>query len=909
MEAPEYLDLDEIDFTDDLVYSVTSLKSIPELCRRNESQNEERQVPAINWSRGVSSHGGNGIKPTGIAEVHSKFRPVKRVSPLKHQPEVPDSGSDAKSEPQNGDGSKEETTDKPSQASQPSTEGQGFKGKSGGGGGAVFGELEHYDLDMDEILDVPYIKSNQHIATLPRTAPEKRSMGGGPPGERGLGGKASGPPHTESLGGVMPYCALSPVKWPDLRKSKSMDPDFLRQPVLGGLELSPRGCPRSSEGEGLPSRTFGDPRAHKAAGEVSGSQSMSFALQGCSGVRGEAGRGWGGPPRAYGEMDEETKKVQNIINTIRGGQISLLPHLAADNLELIRDEDGNNLLHISAANGHADCLQHLTSLMGEDCLNERNSEQLTPAGLGIKNGHLECVRWMVSETEAIAELSCSRDHPSLIHYAARFGQEKILLWLLQFMQEQAISLDEVDQSGNSAVHVAAQHGHLSCIQTLVEYGSNVTIQNQQGERPSQSAERHGHTTCSRYLVVVETCMSLASQVVKLTKQLNEQTAAKMTLQSQFQQLLLDSPQADGSSLPPPSGPAPHMEAWPEMTLTAEAAPGDGHWVLRQRDVDSDAVLRQLLGKEIAEKVCTKERLSLEFRQGGGGPGADPGALRRMGVVERRELKLARLKQIMQRSLSESDSDAYPPEGSRSQGSAHTSAPTHGPAPGHNPAHGPAPGTARPERPRQLPIAESEDSTPGPHLPTRRHTSAAERKFAFAHGASKSADGYNPSPTSDGSDPDHEPRSDTAGDGPDGPGSGKSNTTSPKSALKSPSSRRKTSQNLKLRVTFDEQVVHKGAAENEARAGAPAKDSEKGGARTQAGSESGEAWKRPFGTFRSIMESLSGNQNSNNSNQPHGSPATKCSNAGSSLTSPGRKLLETKAGQTSISKSKSKTSAV
>lgn len=58
-------------------------------------------------------------------------------------------------------------------------------------------------------------------------------------------------------------------------------------------------------------------------------------------------------------------------------------------------------------------------------------------------------------------------------------------------------------------------------QTLVEYGANVTMQNQAGEKPSQSAERHGHTLCSRYLVVVETCMSLASQVVKLTKQLKE----------------------------------------------------------------------------------------------------------------------------------------------------------------------------------------------------------------------------------------------------------------------------------------------------------------------------------------------------------------------------------------------------
>uniref|UniRef100_A0A8C0PPP7 Synuclein alpha interacting protein n=1 Tax=Canis lupus familiaris TaxID=9615 RepID=A0A8C0PPP7_CANLF len=42
MEAPEYLDLDEIDFSDDISYSVTSLKTIPELCRRCDSQSEDR---------------------------------------------------------------------------------------------------------------------------------------------------------------------------------------------------------------------------------------------------------------------------------------------------------------------------------------------------------------------------------------------------------------------------------------------------------------------------------------------------------------------------------------------------------------------------------------------------------------------------------------------------------------------------------------------------------------------------------------------------------------------------------------------------------------------------------------------------------------------------------------------------
>lgn len=138
----------------------------------------------------MSSHavgGSGGIKPTGLAEVHSKFRPVKRVSPLKHQPETTEPDSDGKFQgrAELGEASKDEpTSDKPSQAS---TSADGTDGKPkalgvGGVGGTnaqvLFGELEHYDLDMDEILDVPYIKSSQQMSTLPRVPHDKRSVAG-----------------------------------------------------------------------------------------------------------------------------------------------------------------------------------------------------------------------------------------------------------------------------------------------------------------------------------------------------------------------------------------------------------------------------------------------------------------------------------------------------------------------------------------------------------------------------------------------------------------------------------------------------------------------------------------------------------------------------------------------------------
>ncbi|CAB1419863.1 unnamed protein product [Pleuronectes platessa] len=931
MEAPEYLDLDEIDFSEDSVFSVTSLKSIPELSRRSDGQADERPAPAINWSRGVSSHSGGGIKPTGLAEVHSKFRPVKRVSPLKHQPETTDSDSDGKAPGQDlglgepGEASKDEpSSDKPTHASS-SSDGPGGKGKGLAGAGvvggnnpqALFGELEHYDLDMDEILDVPYIKSSQQMSTLPRVPHDKRSVTGSNLGggtlerPRGGGLKSSTLSHNEplSLGSSSSqtqYCVLSPVKWSDLRKSKSMDPDLhhLHRSQTGGgyqpellssglLSCSSSISSFSDTDKLLSARVYPDSQTQRPGVEPPGGPALMFPLPGCSGGRQDGskprapgaggGAGGAGGLRGFGgggaELDEETKKNQNIMNIVRDGQISLLPHLAADNLELIRDDDGNNLLHISASQGHADCLQHLTSLMGEDGLNERNSQQLTPAGLGVKNGHLECVRWMVSETEAIAELSCTREHPSLIHYAARYGQEKVLLWLLQFMQEQAISLDEVDQNGNTAVHVAAQYGHLTCIQTLVEYGSNVTVQNQQGERPSQSAERQGHTTCARYLVVVETCMSLASQVVKLTKQLNEQATERMTLQKQLQRLM-DPSKAEGTPSRSPSSHQPPVEAWPEMMLTAEGT--DGHWSVRQGGVSQDAVLRQLLGKEAPDTLCPRERLpparglSREGPAGPGAPGA-PGASR-TGLVERRELKLARLKQIMQRSLSESDSDGYPPEEGQSQG-----------APPSN--------TMRPDRPSHLPITEEEPGsnhlnlTMNKHLPSTS-SSTTERKQAFSLSGSKSVDsiGYNPSPTSSDPEATDAKTTDASADLQEA-ANGQKAATSPKSALKSPSSRRKTSQNLKLRVTFDEQVHKSSSQEAE-----PTKVHH-GKERTSTGGSEG---KRPFGAFRSIMETLSGNTNHNNNSG--GQPGAASQN------SPGRKS-EGKSGAGGGARVKSRTSNV
>ncbi|XP_053330003.1 synphilin-1 isoform X2 [Spea bombifrons] len=897
MEAPEYLDLDEIDFTDDISYSITSLKTIPELCRRCDATNEDRSVSGAPWNCGVSSLIGNTQKPTGIADVYSKFRPVKRVSPLKHQPESPQINESDDQKEKKDENEKYVDLEKIPESS--SGDDVDFKSKNIESNGLP-GELEHYDLDMDEILDVPYIKSSQPMTLFTRVASEKRTSSIYP-GKAGSMGNLENQPTNATQ-----FCVLSPVK----NSSQASVLDQSRH-SSGGLELSQASIQCGSlldseyHNKGFLNRTLSDSHAQKSEKSTPNCQHRAFHLQ--TTTADTQLDGLNGNLNWTLSEGEDMKKIKSIINIVKEGQISLLPHIAVDNLDQIHDECGNNLLHLAAAYGHAECLQHLTSLMGEDCLSERNEEKLTPAGLAIKKGQLECVRWMVSETEAIAELSCTKDHPSLIHYAASYGQEKILLWLLQFMQEQGISLDEIDKCGNSAVHIASQHGYLGCIQTLVEYGANVTMQNHAGEKPSQSAEHHGHTVCARYLVVVETCMSLASQVVKLTKQLKEQTAERITLQTHLQQLL-EAQRTESRSLPTspssPSSPASSSGQWKttesddvtqknKLNSIHESYQSLGSTIpsrLRCRTLDdeSDKILRQLLGKEIVENASTlpvSEKCTLELQ--------DQSQTSRIGKKippEKREFKLARLRQLMQRSLSESDTDSNNSEDQK-----------------NTPVR-------KIDKPRPQPIVENVENAENLQLMIKRHTqsSNANRRFPFAMKASKSVDGHSPSPTSESSDPDYETHyqmgslsqslGPTESSSPTSGSSSAQKTTSPKSALKSPSSKRRTSQNLKLRVTFEEPVVQVEQIEGEPHSEKD-KDSGKTVQKSSSTNETGEHQKRPFGAFRSIMESFSSNQNNNNNYQ-----TVNVAKTSSSLpfTSIGKKSADTKSSSTNGTKGKNKT---
>lgn len=285
MEAPEYLDLDEIDFSDDISYSVTSLKTIPALCRRCDSQNEDRPVSSSSWNCGVSTLITNPQKPTGIADVYSKFRPVKRVSPLKHQPETLESNESDDQKNNTVEYQKGGETDQGPQPEELSPE-DGVGGLPGKGSepSQALGELEHYDLDMDEILDVPYIKSSQQLAPLTKVTSEKRILGLCTT-VNGLSAKTCPIVSAEtSTPNMAPLCVLSPVKSPHLRKVPSVLRDQHKLPAEESENSpAPGKCGPAFESENhskdFLNKVFSDPHSRKAEKSGPDCKLRPFRLQ------------------------------------------------------------------------------------------------------------------------------------------------------------------------------------------------------------------------------------------------------------------------------------------------------------------------------------------------------------------------------------------------------------------------------------------------------------------------------------------------------------------------------------------------------------------------------------------------------------------------------------------------------
>lgn len=110
-----------------------------------------------------------------------------------------------------------------------------------------------------------------------------------------------------------------------------------------------------------------------------------------------------------------------------------------------RTEDKNDIaLHLSAENGHLDCVQFLVTQGAK--INIRNDDNDTALLLSAQNGHLNVVKYLLEEKK-----------------------------------EKKAKITDMDQNGNTALHLSAQKGHVNVVRYLVQQGADINTFNTYGQ--------------------------------------------------------------------------------------------------------------------------------------------------------------------------------------------------------------------------------------------------------------------------------------------------------------------------------------------------------------------------------------------------------------------------------------------
>ena len=216
---------------------------------------------------------------------------------------------------------------------------------------------------------------------------------------------------------------------------------------------------------------------------------------------------------AISKLSEQSAK--SLLEAARTGTVKVIQRSLAKGgwaCTEVRDQDGNSLLHVAAANGHKDIIDSLLSMPGRVLdigagmvlLQVKNSRGQTALHLAARAGHMGAVEALLCPNHGQEETGVTKHHEQIdipdhdqctpIHLAARNGHSEVLEMLIHTSREnyKAVKMtrrpsspgdsDQVkiafqsskwaglafqDKHGWTAYHHAAANGHVAVLETLI----------------------------------------------------------------------------------------------------------------------------------------------------------------------------------------------------------------------------------------------------------------------------------------------------------------------------------------------------------------------------------------------------------------------------------------------------------
>ncbi|XP_021362475.1 uncharacterized protein LOC110456212 isoform X2 [Mizuhopecten yessoensis] len=202
----------------------------------------------------------------------------------------------------------------------------------------------------------------------------------------------------------------------------------------------------------------------------------------------------------------------------------------------LRDGQGNTLLHRAGMVDKAKVITELGTRFPE-LIYDLNYDRLSALDVSVQSGK-ETAMSALFKLQYGDEAPPSGIVSKLLEVAAKKGECGCLEKLLSFLSRDGggqLTLPK-NRGGDTAAHVAAAHGHVTCLHVLIEQGFSGWTENAEGLHPLHVAVQHHQMACYHFLLLHQCCKCLLRDHKADSLTANRIRSSRITTQSAIEQL-------------------------------------------------------------------------------------------------------------------------------------------------------------------------------------------------------------------------------------------------------------------------------------------------------------------------------------------------------------------------------------
>ena len=184
------------------------------------------------------------------------------------------------------------------------------------------------------------------------------------------------------------------------------------------------------------------------------------------------------------KKDLDLTKLPTMSKAISGGHVGYLQllHNLGKNV-LIKDDDGNNILHLAVKQDNVEVPKWLLSLKGvKSLINDTNHQSLTPIHEAVKNSNLKAIKLLIKHGAKVNSKNESNVTP--LHSAAM----KTSTEMVEILIKNGAKINAQDKNGYTPMHCAAMKVQVEIIRLLWKHGGDTNIKDKSGRTPLQYNE-------------------------------------------------------------------------------------------------------------------------------------------------------------------------------------------------------------------------------------------------------------------------------------------------------------------------------------------------------------------------------------------------------------------------------------